>query len=290
MTTAGPIRTTNNSQPPGEASVRRIRFVQQASVGQEVLLEFLDPAPYKAVSVSTGPDSRDESPGSIAGEGLDILLVNSPPNDQLAWSDQPLNWVMETTLPGTAPPVAITIHGAQVIWGSSRAAILAAPDRAAPFLLALVDFSYYEIELRKLEREIAENWPLLELDTPLTNGVTVPDPERFEAIGQRMMQTFRRRMRLARIAPHLSQPRGNLSPLANQLLDRLREKNHVEERVEALGSQLEVFERIYEMTSQKISDFTSSRKERTLEWVIIVLLAAEVVLLLIDILWSMRDS
>jgi hypothetical protein len=283
MTTAGPIRSTNNSQPPGESSVRRIRFVQQVSVGQEILLEFPDPAPRKAVSVATGPETA-------AGEGIDILLVNSPPNDQLAWSDEPLNWVAESALPGTPPTVAITIHGAQVLWGASRAAILAAPDRAAPFLLALVDFTYYEIELRKLEREIAESWTALELDTPLANNVTAPDPERFEAIGQRMEQALRRRMRLTRIAPHLSQPRAHLSPLANQLLDRLREKNHVEDRVEALGSQLEVFERIYEMTGQKISDFTSSRKARTLEWVIIILLATEVVLLLIDILWSFEES
>jgi hypothetical protein len=283
MTTAGPIRTGNSFLPPSESSVRRIRFVEQTSAGQEVLLEFTDPAPHKAVTNSTGSETS-------VGEGIDILLVNSPPNDQLTWSDEPLNWVAEKTNPGSPPAVAITIHGAQVIWGASRAAILAAPDRAAPLLLALIDFSYYESELRKLEREVSESWPQLDLDTPLASSVAVPEPERFEAIGQRLEQTLRRRMRLARIAPHLSQPRGHLSPLANQLLDRLREKNHVEDRVEALGSQLEVFERIYEMTNQKISDFTSSRKERTLEWVIIVLLAAEVVLLLIDILWSMGDS
>jgi hypothetical protein len=282
MTTAGQIRTNSSLQPPGESSVRRIRFVEQTSDGQEMLLEFRDPSPHKAVTISTGPET--------AGEGIDILLVNSPPNDQLAWSDEPLNWVAEKIVPGTPPAVAITIHGAQVIWGVSRAAILAAPDRATALLLALVDFSYYESELRKLEREIAENWPQLERDTPLTSTITALDPERFEAIGQRMQQTIRRRMHLARITPHLSQPRGHLSPLANQLLDRLREKKHVEDRVEALGTQLEVFERIYELANQKISDFTSSRHDRTLEWVIIVLLASEVVLLLIDILWSFGDS
>ncbi len=271
--------------------MRRIRFVLQAGAGQEVLLEFTDPTPSRAVSVSAGSQSLEESQAPSVGEGLDILLVNSPPNDQLGWSAEPLNWVAETTAPGTAAPIAITIHGAQVIWGTSRAAIMAAPDRAAPFLLALVEFSYYEIELRRLEREVAENWPLLELDTPLANSVTALDRERFEAIGQRMEQTLRRRMRLARITPHLHQPRAYLSPLANQLLDRLREKNHVEDRAEALAAQLEVFERIYEMTSQKIGDFTAARKERTLEWVIIVLLAAEVVLLLIDILNStVRDQ
>ena len=164
---------------------------------------------------------------------------------------------------------------------------MAAPDRAAPFLLALVDFCYYENELSKLEREIGESWASLDKDSQLASSVSVADLERFEEVGQRMDQALKRRMRLARISPHLYQPRANMPPLANQLMERLRDRAHVEARHEALVSQLEAFERIYEMTSQRISDFKDAQKSRTLEWVIIVLLAAETMLLLLELIWTL---
>src|SRR4051812_21777665 len=168
-----PIGKTNNSPIPTEATLRRVRFVQQAGVGQEVLLDFMDPVPHKAVCILTAHEPQETS----LDNGIDILTVIDRPNDHPDWCDDLLKWVAESALPGKAPPVAITIHGAQVIWGLSRAAILAAPDRVAPFLLTLVDFCYYENELRKLEREIGEGWPLLESDAPLAYAVPGPDAE-----------------------------------------------------------------------------------------------------------------
>jgi hypothetical protein len=288
MATIEPIGKSNNAAMPSDATVRHIRFVPQAGVGQEVLLDFVDPVSQKAVCVSSGPLASEPIPGTAVGDGIDLLIVAGQPQDHLGWSDEPLKWVAASAVTGTTPPIAVTIHGAQVIWGSDRAAILAAPDRVAPFLLALVDFCYYENEIRKLEREIGECWPLLEMDTPLAHDVTALDPERFDSVGQRMEQTLRRRMHLARLEPHLVQPRRNLPPLANQLIERLREKAHIEDRLEALDSQLDVFERIYEMSSQRISDFKAAQQSRTLEWVIIVLLAAEGLLLLVDLLWLMK--
>ena len=77
---------------------------------------------------------------------------------------------------------------------------------------------------------------------------------------------------------------------ANALGQRLREKSRVEDRHESLDGQLATSERIYEMTSQRISDYLASRAERKLEWIIIVLLAAEVVLLLAELLWRLDPA
>jgi hypothetical protein len=288
MTSMDPIGKNNNSPITGEKRLHRIRFVPNASAAQEVLLEFVDPLPQKAICVLPGYESLEKNAGTTPVDGIDVLTVVGPPADHLGGSEELLTWVAASTLPGTAPPIAITIHGAHVIWGGARAAILAGPDRMTSFLTALVDFSYHENELRKLEREVGEAWPLLEKDTPLAHAVTVPDPERFESAGQRLELTLKRRIRLARLEPHLYLSRRQLSPLANQLLERLREKALVEGRLEALQSQLEAFERICETTSQRISDYKAARQEQTLEWVIIVLLATETVLLLIELLWQMR--
>jgi hypothetical protein len=225
--------------------------------------------------------------GSAEGDGIDILTVLGQPGDPLEGDEHLTAWVADG-MPGAGPPITLTLHGAQITWTPARAAILTTQERTTPFLLALIDFCHFENELRKLEREVAEGWPQLQLDTPLTHEVVELDPERFEAVGRSLQQTLARRMRLGRIAPHLSLPRSHLSPLANQLLDRLRDKVRVEDRVEAVGAQLEVFERVYEMASQRISDFNISRQERTLEWVIIFLLATEVVLLLIEVIRALE--
>jgi uncharacterized Rmd1/YagE family protein len=47
---------------------------------------------------------------------------------------------------------------------------------------------------------------------------------------------------------------------------------------------------VYEPCGQRISDFLSSRKSHTLEWVIVVLLACETLLLVVDLLSSLTES
>ncbi len=267
--------------------MHRIRFVNEACTGQQVFLTFADPVPQQAICVVAGTGSLENLPRAVVGDGIDIRTSEDHQSEHLAQTSELMRWVGQADVPGSAPPVVITIHGANVIWGGSRAAIQAAPERLSQFLSAVVDFSYYETELRKLERELAASWPSIEQDRPVAYQVSEADPERFEEIGKRMDQALQRRIRLARIVPHLHQPRPQLLPLANQLVDRLREKTHVEHRHEALASQLDVCDRMYEMISQRISDHKSAQKSHALEWVIIVLLATETLLLLADLLWNM---
>jgi hypothetical protein len=263
---------------PGGGVLRYIRFTPQAGPGDEVLAEFRDPTSHKAVCVASAVDRH---------ECLEVLTVAGQVTEDPSRSDELSRWVAEGACAGVAPTV-VTVHGAQIVWSPRRAAILATPDRVSLFLLALVDFWYYESELRKLEAEISASWSQLEEDMPLAHSVTRADPERFEDVGRRTEDALKRRTRLARLVPHLYQPRPHLPLLANQLVDRLRERTHVETRHEALVTQLDVFDRVYEMSSQRISDFTAARKSHTLEWIIIVLLAAESLLLLIEVLWMLE--
>jgi uncharacterized Rmd1/YagE family protein len=66
--------------------------------------------------------------------------------------------------------------------------------------------------------------------------------------------------------------------------ERLRERTRLAERTEVLGGQLELFERVYELCGHRASEFTLSRKSLTLEWVIIILLAVQTLLAIIDLL------
>jgi hypothetical protein len=265
---------------PANAVRHSIRFVQKLADGQTVLMEFVDPVPTKAVRVH-----EPDAPG--ADDALDVLVIPGQPNDDPTALDQMMNWVLEAQHPGLAPPITITLHGTQLIWHSRRVAILAAPERMESLLLAVVDFGFYEKELARLERITAESWPQLDADSPLMFEVTAKDLERGEGVRQQLQRMLNVRMRHARLVPRLCRPGTLLASLANQLGERLREKACVEVRLEILASQLEVFERVYEMSSQRFSEFRTSKKETTLEWVIIILLAAETVVLLIDLLLNL---
>jgi hypothetical protein len=272
-------------RPPilGKAARHHIRFVAQVADGQAILMEFVDPAPAKAVRVLAESNA-------VVGDtdAMDILTVPGQPNDDPGALEEMIQWVNEAHRPEMAPPITITLHGTQVVWHTGRVAILAAPERMDALMLALVDFGFYERELGKLERATADAWTQLEADSPLAFELAAKDQPRRDSVARQMQRMLNVRMRHARIWPRLYRPGTHLSSLAVQLGERLREKTRIEDRHETLGHQLEAFERFYEMASQRFSEFRASRAETTLEWVIIVLLAAESLLLLIDVLLHME--
>ena len=78
--------------------------------------------------------------------------------------------------------------------------------------------------------------------------------------------------------------KGHPATLASQIGERLRERARLTERMEAALGQLEVVEKVYEMCAQRTSDFMLSRSHTILEWIIIILLGAETLLLLADLM------
>jgi len=272
MVSSEPGRDVHQPRNSPTEKVRHIRFVPRATPGETGLLRLLDPVPAEAVETSSGE--------------LAIWTSEGAANDSPVGNDEKVRWVAEVQGAGTPLPFVITIHGAQVIWSGSRAAIVAAPDRVESLLSALVDFIYHECELRKIEQSIGADWPLLESDTPLAYEVNATQTQCFADLGRRMEETLKRRIRLARIQPRLTQTRPHLTPVGNQLFERLCERSQTESRLESLTAQLEVFVRIYEMSSQRISDFKHARQGQVLEWIIILLLAAEALLLLLDLFWA----
>jgi uncharacterized Rmd1/YagE family protein len=86
------------------------------------------------------------------------------------------------------------------------------------------------------------------------------------------------RARLARIAPAVLAPPIYPPTLASQVADRLRERLRIVARHEAASIQADVFRDTYDMCGQRASDFMLARTGHRLEWVIIVLLAAQLLL------------
>ncbi|GIW80676.1 MAG: hypothetical protein KatS3mg105_2483 [Gemmatales bacterium] len=267
---------------PASWAIYKIRFIENDGGPATVLMSFRDPFPCRAVVDVTGPDTV--VPETQQANSLDVLTVPEPDNPGLI--DGLVRWVNHSL--SECAPAALTtkLHGVSLVWRPGRAAIQTAPDRMEAILAAVVEFSFYESQLRELERETADSWSQLELDSRLTCDIGNKDLKHARAIEQRVRQALLRRARLERLAPHLRRPTTFLASLASQLGERLREKLRTEDRIETLERQCDVFERIYDMTSQRLSETRIAAKANALEWAIIILLASETLLLLIEVLWT----
>jgi uncharacterized Rmd1/YagE family protein len=101
-----------------------------------------------------------------------------------------------------------------------------------------------------------------------------------------MARTLQRRERYARIEPHLYAPGASLAVAGQKLGEDLRERSRAEARAEAVDGQLEVFEHIYEMASQRLGEYRAARSGQIMETIIIVLLAMETLLMLFQLLFK----
>jgi hypothetical protein len=252
------------------ANQLRIRFVEQIASGDvpsadALLMSFKDPAPCYAVAVAA---AAGETAADTAGDILDITLL---PQSTMP----PEHWPDAAGTPNDPPPVFIKYRGVELTFRPGRATLQCDPEQTDSFLPGLIEFAHYERELRRIEDEIAAGWPDLDQDRGLAFEVTPTSLKRSDVVGARMDRVLQRRMRLARIEPHLNEPASSLPAAARKLGAELREKAHLEARLETVDGQLEVFEYIYELGSQRMGEYRAAREEHTLEWIIIVLLAVE---------------
>ncbi len=213
-----------------------------------------------------------------------MLLVPTSDQEDPELAAKVWDWVEPETPAEFRQGFLITLQGARVIWTPGRAGIIASADRMETLRRAVVDFSFHDGEIRQIEQVIAKGWPDLEADTPLAFHFDGQAASKREELAKRFEQVIALRTKLVRINPVIHRPSIHPPTLAGQLGERLKERTRLAERIEFVAEQIEVFERIYEMCGQRSSEFVFSRKEQTLEWLIIILLAVETVILLVDLM------
>lgn len=263
---------------PTGAQFHRIAFTGGASSGETVLAEFPPTLGRRAIVIGTDP-AVTLAPGELLV--LAVPATGDVDPDLLAeirdWADPPTAGVERTGQ-------LLTLQGAQVFWTSARLAVVASPDRLQAVRNAAIEVAYYNAELCEIELKLASLWPELEADTPLAFAFAEQSVRLQRHLAERFRRVFAWRARLARITPHVLAPHAHPPTLATQLSERLRERTRMTHRVESLDTQLEVFERVYEGCGQKSSEFIIARTGHTLEWVIIVLLLAQTVMVAVDLL------
>jgi len=270
------------------ANERHIRFVDAIADDDRVLMSFKDPAPRYAILTEVPATATREVAGELRGDELDVILLplsTVPQGTPTGTKQGPAEWLEKANDAG-APPVFVKYRGLELMWRPGHAVLQCDSEQADMLLSAVVEFAHYEAELRRIEGEIADAWAELEQDKALAFEVTPAGLERSEAVGARMNRVLQRRIRLARIEPHLYDPDAKLPAASQKLGEELRAKARTDARLETVDAQLEVFEGIYEMSGQRMGEYRAARQEHVLEWIIILLLAAEMLLLLAQTVWK----
>jgi len=235
-----------------------------------------------AAELPTGlPAGSRIEPAALPGGG-DLLLVPVAPTAAAALLPQLLAWAEQSD--NAVPPVVVELYGTLVLWTPRRAAVASPADRLPRATAAVTEFTVTAAELGEIERAIAGLWRNYEADLPCGFAVTAADAGRVPELAERYRQSMSLAGRLARLSPRIHQPPQHPPTLAGQLGERLRDRCRLADREEFADDQLETIVRLYEGCGQRASDRLLAQREHVLTWVIVLLLAAETVLLLVDLL------
>jgi len=265
---------------PNGSELQRIAFVVAAGEGQRVLMEFDAPRRRRAVLTTGALAGSAATPDSSST--FEVLTIPATGPDELEPLEGGRAWVDSTSAAGAVPSLTLSLHGAQIVWRAGRAAVVAPVDRLDAIRRTLIEFAFFESELRDIEREVGEGWPQLQADSPLAFDFDERSVERRHDLAKRFQQALDLRGRIARLMPLIHHPHVHPPTLASQVSERLRERTRLADRVEFSSGQIEIFERVYELCGHRASEFQLSHKGHNLEWIIIVLLAVQTILLLVE--------
>ena len=167
---------------------------------------------------------------------------------------------------------------------AGRAAVQAAPERMGSFLPAWPISPSTSANSAASSTRRRPAWWEAEDDAPLAlRAAQVCRLAAAVLAGGRPPCSIAASDRPHRTAPlRAGRPRSPRWP--QQLGESLREKAGVEDRLEPLDGQIETFEDIYEMASQRWASSTHHRQSQVVEWLIVAILAAELLVGLVA-LW-----
>jgi hypothetical protein len=255
-----------------------------------VLLTFPSPFYQRAVVLANDSTFADDEKPAVTLLSVPGSSSTSNQEGDGEFKGQIQHWVEGANDSFTAVAQWMTFQGTQICWTPQRCAILTPAERLESVKRAVVEVYFYESELNEIERSVGEGWPAMETDMPLAFEFNEKSLGKHQTLQRRFQHVLLSRARLARLGPFVHSPHLHPPTLASQIGERFRERTRMTHRHEFLGEQLEVFERVYELCGQRASDFKLARTGHMLEWAIIVLLAAQLLLTGFELLTSIEPA
>jgi hypothetical protein len=271
---------------PDGWSIEQIAYVAQPTADSDVLFRFPASIPVCAVRVESGSIVDSDAQTSLGPMLLIIPVdVDRPLNGaQANLLETMQSWVDLGQPPGIQPSHLMTFQGVQICWSISRIAIFATSQRIPSIRNTVIEASYYETELCKVEASLGQSWPLLEADMPLAFEFNQQSIPKRKQLRDRFRQILQQQAHMARIGPYVHAPHMYPPTLASQISERLRDRTRMMHRHEFLDDQLEVFHKVYESCAQRSSDFMLARSGHTLEWIIIVILLVQTLFSVVEMM------
>jgi hypothetical protein len=267
-------------------TAKRVRFVAVPFPGAKVLRVYRRPAPRFAIeeeiSLSELPVAR------VWPEPFDELTVLVVPANTPA-SEFDEDWMGTPSHPDAPMTAVLACNAHRIQWRPGRAIIQGPVEGFETLLLALVDFAFYEGELRGLEKMLDDREEQAEADVGRAHRVRMRERQHWGRFSETITSFSRMRLNYARLESQVAAAMRVVPRQSRPVIARLNDEARIDDRLEAFSNRLEAFEDLYEGANDR---FTEHRWYITSQWLeigIVVILILEVVLIALGpYLWHLR--
>jgi hypothetical protein len=253
--------------------VSHVRFAREAQAGERVQRRFAQPRSIVAVEQPAGLGSLSDTPWREAVDDLYVILSSTPvPPEMQCTIDR---WLAAPDRLGVPPLLVVQMDAGTIQWRPGRAVVEGTVDVGKNLMAAVIDFSFFEGELRRLEQELLPYEASAVEDIAFAYQIRQADRIQWARLGQTIESLCGLRLAFARLAPSLRSVSRSLTPDARQAVTRLLAGSDVPSRLEAFDGRLEACQNLYEGAVDRIADFRWYRQGELLEIAIVVLLILE---------------
>ena len=178
----------------------------------------------------------------------------------------------------------ISLQGAHLVHAPGWMVVVASEKQMEPAVQAAIEAALEEASLARLEHELIAAWADTREVAPLAVRATKGSLARRDAFGQHYRALVDRRELHARLGQRVLMPQAYPPTLTSQVLERVRDRLHVEARHAALDAHLEAQFEVQSQCAERLSELDHARRGHQLEVVIIALLTLQSILWLIEAL------
>ena len=269
----------NGRKPGFPAEIWHVGYVAEDQSSKATVVRLPQALRARAIRLTEPAGSADSellSAGRLElmqMDGNGLAEGSELANEVQAWVDEKLDeghgvasqWIM--------------MQNALVVAGGERFAVVADQDRLPKIRQALLSGIYVD---RCLERTGNDGCRTVgDLGSECRPGRSA---DRCRRQCGPLTELLQIQIKLQQLAPFVYQEHVYPPTVASQVAERFRERRRLEHRHEILCEQLEPFERALEMRRQRASDVQLAQSSNKLEWVIILLLIAQLLLSLFEIM------
>jgi hypothetical protein len=254
---------------------RRIRFFPKAPPGAKVLRTFQQPRP--CVAVEEAIELAELPAQSAWPEPVDQFIAVLIPREAVAEGKKfSEDWMAAPDNGEAVSTIAFAWSGQKIQWRPGQLLVQGSPEAFEGILQAVVDFAFYEGELRTFELEINRREAQAQADVRLAHRIRFSDRKHWRRIGEMIEHFYLMRLGYARLEPQLAIASRTLPSDARQVMSRLLDETEVSDRLEAASNRLEACEDIYEGANDRIAEYRWYIEGHWLEIIIIAILLAEI--------------